>query len=191
MPDAPIDHDRLFKQLLTTFFFEFIDLFLPEVSAYLVPVQVEFLDKEVFTDISGVDRHEVDLLAKVKFRDRPAFFLIHGESQAAAREQFAKRMFRYFARLEEKFDLPIYPVALLSYDAPLRPEPDRFEVVFPDRKVLEFLVPRDPAQSPELAGFSPPAQSRGRRADGQDADGARRPAAGKTRDSADDRQLAA
>jgi hypothetical protein len=28
-----MDHDRLFKQLLTTFFVEFVELFLPEVNA--------------------------------------------------------------------------------------------------------------------------------------------------------------
>lgn len=30
-----IDHARLFKELLTTFFVEFLELFLPEVLAYL------------------------------------------------------------------------------------------------------------------------------------------------------------
>ena len=30
-----IDHDRLFKELLQTFFWEFVEAFLPEVAAYL------------------------------------------------------------------------------------------------------------------------------------------------------------
>lgn len=30
-----IDHDRLFKELLTTFLLEFIELFLPELAASL------------------------------------------------------------------------------------------------------------------------------------------------------------
>lgn len=30
-----MDHDRLFKELLSTFFLEFVDLFLPNVSAVL------------------------------------------------------------------------------------------------------------------------------------------------------------
>jgi hypothetical protein len=30
-----IDHDRLFKELFTTFFVEFIELFFPEVVRYL------------------------------------------------------------------------------------------------------------------------------------------------------------
>lgn len=42
------------------------------------------------------------------------------------------------ARLFEKFRLPVYPVALLSFDRPVRPEPDRFEIAFPDMTVLDF-----------------------------------------------------
>jgi hypothetical protein len=30
-----MDHDRLFKELLSVFFFDFVDLFLPDVSAYV------------------------------------------------------------------------------------------------------------------------------------------------------------
>src|SRR5690348_2186212 len=133
-----MDHDRLFKELLRTFFVEFVELFLPEVNAYLERGTIEFLDKEVFTDVTAGDRHEVDLLVKARFRGREACFLIHVESQASAREAFAGRMFRYFARLHERFGLPVYPVALLSYDAPQRPEPDRYQVSFPDRTVLDF-----------------------------------------------------
>ena len=47
-------------------------------------------------------------------------------------------MFRYFARLHEKFGLPVYPVALFSYDTPRSPEKDHYEVKFPDRRVLSF-----------------------------------------------------
>jgi Domain of unknown function (DUF4351) len=47
-------------------------------------------------------------------------------------------MFHYFARLDEKYALPIYPVALFSFDTPQRRERDRYIVEFPDRAVLEF-----------------------------------------------------
>lgn len=49
------------------------------------------------------------------------FFTLHVENQAKAQPDFGKRMFRYFARLYEKFALPVYPIALFSYDAPQRP----------------------------------------------------------------------
>ncbi len=47
-------------------------------------------------------------------------------------------MFRYFARLHEKFGLPVFPVAIFSFDRPLRSEPDRYRVDFPDFRVLDF-----------------------------------------------------
>src|SRR5436190_17951665 len=107
-----MDHDRLFKELLRTFLVEFIELFLPEVAAYLDRGSIEFLDKEVFTDVSAGDSHEVDVLAKTRFKEQETFFLIHVETQAAAQERFPKRMFRYFARLDEEHNLPVYPIAL-------------------------------------------------------------------------------
>jgi hypothetical protein len=132
------DHDRLFKELLTTFFVEFLDLFLPQVRAYLEPDSLVFLDKEVFTDVTAGDKHEADIVARAKFRDQEAFFLIHVEDQEEPQEGFPKRMFRYFARLREKYDLPVYPVALFTFSAPQRPEPDSFAVAFPDFTPLEF-----------------------------------------------------
>ena len=47
-------------------------------------------------------------------------------------------MFTYFARLHEKYNLPVYPVALFSFDAPLCAEPDRYRVAFPGRSMLQF-----------------------------------------------------
>jgi hypothetical protein len=48
-----MDHDRLFKLLLRTFFMEFLALFLPEVAAYVEPGSVEFLDKELWLMYRG------------------------------------------------------------------------------------------------------------------------------------------
>ncbi|WP_204369036.1 hypothetical protein [Methylocucumis oryzae] len=96
------------------------------------------MDKEVFTDILAGDSHEADLVATGRFRNEDAVFLIHIETQATRQPQFARRMFKYFARLTEKYGLPVYPVALLSYDAPKTPEPEHYSVAFPDREVFGF-----------------------------------------------------
>jgi hypothetical protein len=134
-----MDHDRLFKELLTTFFVYFVERFVPDVAVYLEREGLQFLDKEVFTDVAAAgDRHEVDLLVKARFSGREAFFLILVENQASAQSDFPARMFSYFARLHEKFRLPIYPIVLFSYDVPLRPEPSRYQVQFPNRTVLDF-----------------------------------------------------
>lgn len=134
-----MDHDRLFKELLTTFLSRVSGALSSRGVKYIEPGAFEFLDKEIFTDVTSGERHEVDLLVKVRIRGRgDVFFLIHVENQATAQEHFARRMFVYFARLFEKYALPIFPVALFSYDQPLRPEPDHFRVDFPSLRVLDF-----------------------------------------------------
>jgi Domain of unknown function (DUF4351) len=133
-----IDHDRIFKELIKTFFVEFVELFLPDVYVDLDQSSIEFLDKEVFTDVTSGEKHEVDLIVKARFRDQDWFFLFHIEAQADNRAPFPRRMFTYFARLLEGHGLPVYPVVVFSYDAPLRPEPDSYRVEFPGFKVLEF-----------------------------------------------------
>ncbi len=133
-----MDHDRLFKELLTTFFADFLRLFLPDLGGYVDFASFEFLDKEVFTDVTAGERHEADLVVKARFQGSEAFFLVHVENQAKAQADFGRRMFRYFARLYEAHDLPVYPVVVFSYDAPEREEPSEHRVVFPDRTVLDF-----------------------------------------------------
>ncbi len=136
-----VNHDQLFKQLLRIFFLEFIELFLPAVRKYLEPDSISFLDKEIFTDIGAGERHEADLVVKARFLKHDSFFLIHVEPESARRHKrgaFGKRMFHYFARLTEDHNLPVYPIALLSYDKPKDAELDVYRVEFPDKVVLEF-----------------------------------------------------
>ncbi len=133
-----IDHDRLFKELLSTFFVEFLELFLPQVIAYLEPNSITILDKEIFTDVPAGEQYEADLVVKFQFREQESFFLIHVENQAQPQSNFGRRMFRYFARLSENKALPLYPIAIFSYDAPRTPQPNSYRVEFPDKVVLEF-----------------------------------------------------
>lgn len=133
-----IDHDRLFKELLSTFFVEFIELFFPEVLEYLEPDSVTFLDKEIFTDVTAGERHETDLVAQAQFRGQLSYFLIHLENQSESRGKFSQRMFTYFARLHEKYALPIYPIVVFSYQEPKKAASTNYQIQFPDLKVLEF-----------------------------------------------------
>jgi hypothetical protein len=135
-----IDHDRIFKELLTTFFVEFIELFYPEMLQYLDTSMLEFLDKEIFTDVTSGEKFEADIVVKTRFRDTPSFFLILVEPQAQVRDDppFPERMFRYFALLHFKYRLPVYPIVLFSYETAERVEPDSYRVAFPDFDVLQF-----------------------------------------------------
>jgi predicted transposase YdaD len=133
-----INHDRLFKELISTFFLEFLELFFPQVLDYLKPESVTFQDKEVFTDVTRGERYETDLLAQVQFLGEKSYFLIHLENQASSQSNFNQRMFRYFARLHEKFNLPIYPIVIFSYDQPKKQAINYYQVEFPDFQVLQF-----------------------------------------------------
>jgi predicted transposase YdaD len=133
-----IDHDRLFKELISTFFTEFIELFLPAIACDIDKNSIQFLPEEVLVDVTAGDKKIIDLLAKVKYQEKDTFFLIHVESQSYTQQDFTKRMFKYFARLYEKYDLPIYPVVIFSFDEPLRPEPKIHSITFPNLDVLKF-----------------------------------------------------
>lgn len=138
MNNDAIDHDRLFKELLTTFFLEFVEAFLPDVAAYLDPQSLEFLDKEIFTDITEGRRYESDIVVKARFSGRETFFLILVENQSTPQSGFPRRMFNYFARFYEKFDLPIYPVVIYSFDRPRKLQSSKHEVAFPGFVVNRF-----------------------------------------------------
>ncbi len=87
---------------------------------------------------SGREKKIIDLLAKVKYLEQETFFLIHVEAQSYTEQDFGKRMFKYFARLYEKYDLPIYPVVIFSFDEPQREEPKIHSITFPNLDVLKF-----------------------------------------------------
>lgn len=133
-----IDHDRLFKELLTVFFVEFVELFFPQLREYLDPNSITFLDKEIFTDVTMGEQYETDLIVQVRFAEKEAYFLIHVENQSSRETGFDRRMFRYFARLYEKFNLPVYPIVIFSYDKPKKAAIAYHKVRFPDFEVLKF-----------------------------------------------------
>jgi hypothetical protein len=114
-----------------------VDLFLPELAGYLDKASLVFLDKEIFTDVTSGATHEADLVVRARFCSQDSFFLVHLEHQAQAQRDFGRRMFRYFARLHDKHAMPVYPIVVFSHASNL-PEPDHYEVAFPDLAVLQF-----------------------------------------------------
>ncbi len=133
-----IDHDRIFKELITTFFIEFLELFLPEIASTIEGGSIQFLPQEYFGDLTAGEDKVVDLLVKVKQAGEKVGFIIHIEAQSYSQADFARRMFFYFARLYQKYVQKIYPIVVFSFGEPLRPEPQSHSVEFPGLKVLEF-----------------------------------------------------
>ncbi|MBL8228483.1 MAG: Rpn family recombination-promoting nuclease/putative transposase [Bryobacterales bacterium] len=132
------DHDRNFKELLTTFFVEFLALFFPKLAAMLDPDSIEFLGQEYFVDLPDGQRYLADIVVKARFAGSDAFFLIHVEHQSDTPAKFPERMFRYFMAMYERYRVPVYPIVVFSHDKPAKPQPREFRMAFPDGEVLRF-----------------------------------------------------
>ena len=116
MPELPIDHDRLFKELITNLFIEFLEQFAPAVAASIAPDYLELLDKEMVADVVAGTKHEVDILAKVRIAESEAVVLVHVETQSYPQPEFGKRMLHYYFDISRTHNLPTYPIALFSYE---------------------------------------------------------------------------
>ena len=133
-----IDHDRLFKELLTTFFVEFLQLFFSSVLEYLDIDSVRFVEKELFTDITEGEKKILDVVALANFQGQDYSFLVHIETQSSNQTDFNQRMFRYFCSLFLKYNRPIYPIVIFSYNSPQREDKSSFQIDFPHRQILHF-----------------------------------------------------
>jgi hypothetical protein len=133
-----IDHDQLFKELLTTFFVEFLELFFPQVRAYLDEDSLVFLDKEFFTDLVTGEKRAADIVVKARFLDRDSFFIINVENQGEPETEFQQRVFFYFAYFHQRFRVPVYPIVVFYGKKPKKQQPDSYQIEFPDHKVLDF-----------------------------------------------------
>ena len=66
------DHDQRFKHLLREFFADFLLLFFPEKAAGFDLTTIEWLDQEIFIDPPEGERRYLDLLAKLRRKQRAA-----------------------------------------------------------------------------------------------------------------------
>ena len=140
-----IDHDQLFKQLISTFFIEFLDLFAPELAVNIDRDNLEFLPQEYFTDLIEGDRRAMDLVVRINLRRRPnepevgkVWAIIDCEHQSSSEANFQRRMFFYFAQLHRQYLEPVYPIAIFSFDEPKRQEQNKYRVRLPGLDILEF-----------------------------------------------------
>lgn len=136
-PRQYTDHDRLFKELIRTFFTEFLEAFFPHIHSHIDFSYLKLLSEEVFTDVTVGERRRVDILMETKLREKNTIIIIHIEPQSYTQPYFHERMFIYFSRLYEKYRKPILPIAVFSYDEK-RKEPTTFSMSFPFQEVLTF-----------------------------------------------------
>lgn len=140
VPDDPSQythHDQLFKQLIHTFFAEFLELFFPEVHRYVDFSSIKPLSEEMFTDFIEGESRRADIVIETKLRETDSLIIIHVEPQSYGQPNFNERMYHYFSLLYNKYRKPIIPIAVFSYNEN-RYERNDFTMSFPFFHVLSF-----------------------------------------------------
>ncbi len=158
---SAIDHDQLFKQLLETFFVDFIQLFAPALTEHLDLTQLTFLPQQYFTDIIDGDRKAIDILVQLPVKphkitnSQPTHtILVHIENQSTSETDFAQRIFFYFAELYRQYRIPIYPIAIFSFDRmppPLSQPATRSRQEFFDFRICGHLSSPEPKRGTSLS----------------------------------------
>jgi hypothetical protein len=108
--------DQLFKDLLQTFFADFLALFLPEIAESIDPTSITFLGQEVFTDIPEGQQRIADLVAELQtLQGEPRVVLVHTEVQAERQDALGFRMWQYNALLRLRKGPPVISVVVVLY----------------------------------------------------------------------------
>jgi hypothetical protein len=144
------DHDSPWKEALELRFPEFLDLLFPDVYTLIDWNQeITFLDKELQQILPNAEngRTYADKLVQVAFKDgQIRWVLIHIEVQGEPEAEFAKRMYRYNHRIQDKYDKDVISLAVLSDTSKhFRPDQYNFELAgceimfkFPIVKLLDW-----------------------------------------------------
>ena len=132
-----IPHDQLFKQLIHTFFGEFMEAFFPEVLEHIDFATLKPLSEQMYTDLIDGESRTVDILVEAKLKNEDTIIIIHIEPQSYPQTNFNERMFRYFSLIYKRERKPILPIAIFSYDEK-RYEKSQFTISFPFKHILTF-----------------------------------------------------
>jgi hypothetical protein len=132
-----MDHDRLHKLLLETFFEPFLAAFVPGLAAELTPGSLVSVSQEVLAEALGQGDRRADLLMRGEVLGREVFLLVHVEVQAQPDAGLPERMFQYYTRLLVKHGLSVHPVAVLTYGS-RQAHDGTFVVVSGGREVVRF-----------------------------------------------------
>ena len=135
-PSDYIRHDQLFKELIQTFFGEFLEVFFPEVYQMVDFKAIKPLSEEVFTDLIEGETRRLDIVIETKLKETESIIIIHVEPQSTKQTYFHKRMYHYFSLLYHKYRKPIIPIAVFSYEGNW--EKNQYTMEFPFIHVLTF-----------------------------------------------------
>ena len=134
--------DQLWKAAIEEFFTEFLELFYPTLLPTIdFSKDFEFLDKDLpklFPESLEINR-KADRIVKIPLKDGGSqWLIIHVEVQGYKDDNFARRMFTYYYRLADRFDVPITTLVIYS-DSNQENRANKYEVrSFKTRLLYEF-----------------------------------------------------
>ena len=109
-------HDQTFKDVLHSFFHDFLTLFMPGIASGIDPDAITFLDPQTFTDIPEGLMRTADVVAEVRsLVGKPEIVLLHTEVQTESDAVFAYRVWEYNALLTLRHHRSVISAALLPF----------------------------------------------------------------------------
>ena len=150
MTELRDEYDSPWKDILESYFEDFMAFFFPEIHAEIDWARgYVFLDQELsqITRDAEVGKKIVDKLVKVwKLTGEETWVLLNVEIQSQEESVLGERVFTYFYRLKDKFNLPIASLVILGDDRDnWRPSTFsqslwgcRIEFEFPIVKLLDY-----------------------------------------------------
>ncbi|TAG03031.1 MAG: hypothetical protein EAZ44_06480, partial [Cytophagia bacterium] len=116
-----ITKDILWKGIIEDLFDDFLWYFFPDFAENEVDFKqkFEFLDKELDSLMpeNKKGKRYADKLVKIPIKDkkiRTKYLLLHIEIQGYKDDDFAERMFEYYYRIRDKWNIPIFTLVLYT-----------------------------------------------------------------------------
>ena len=134
----PTPHDYLFKELLSEFSHDFLQLFVPELAAQLEPGSLILRDKEHYPGLKRTSGRVSDLLLEARIRHQHAVIVLLLEHESQSRTGFPYRLFDYFARLLDGKKRLVYPIVVYSYSRPRKRASQQLRLRVVDLEVIRF-----------------------------------------------------
>jgi hypothetical protein len=151
MTEVRDQFDSPWKDILEAYFQDFIQFFFPQIHAQIDWSRgYDFLDQELRQVVRDAElgKRLADKLVKVwKLSGEETWVLVHIEIQNQEESRFGERIFVYYYRLRDKYDLPIVSLAILGDERETwRPQPFQTELwgcrvqfEFPIVKLLDYM----------------------------------------------------